>query len=243
MTAGLDFDPGKGRLKHHDPASRAYEATPVTITGKPWRHAMGPVLNQGEISGCTGWSGVDWLNWSGAVAARRRFNKARHGVNSSRYLTDEDGLWLYEQATQNDNLGWTYPPTDNGSTGLGVVKALQKMGVIPTYVWTFDFQTMLGWAQRQPVMLGTLWTDNMMQPDAHGIISTGGADAVAKADHDGEGHEYCLIGGNPKTGLARIRNHWTPQWGLNGDALITFADLETLVITNRGDVAVPEAAA
>lgn len=202
---------------------------------------MGPVLNQGRISGCTGWSGADLLNSARYLPARRLYNSKRHPWGRPQsYLTDADGLWIYEQATQNDNLGWTYPPTDQGSTGLGVAKALQKLGVIGTYQWAFDFTAMLAAAARAPVMLGTLWTDQMMEPDGRGVIHTGGDAAIKKADNDGEGHEYVLRGVNVKTGMARIRNHWTPAWGLKGDALISLDDLHTLLIDNRGDVCVPQ---
>jgi hypothetical protein len=120
------------------------------------------------------------------------------------------------------------------------VKTLQKLGVIPEYRWTFDFNTMLAYAQRQPLMLGTIWTDAMMEPDADGLLSTGGPAALKAADDAGEGHEYCLVGGNFTTGLAVLRNHWTASWGLAGDALISFSDLLTLITDYHGDVAVPE---
>jgi hypothetical protein len=202
---------------------------------------MGPVLDQGQVSGCTGWSGADWLNAGHSITSRKAYNRIhRPGTPSADYLGNADGLFIYEKATLYDDLGWTYPPTDNGSTGLGVVKALQKMGVIAAYKWTFDFQTLLAYAQIQPILLGTTWTDAMMEPDSKGVLSTGGDAAIKKADDAGEGHEYTLIGGNFATGLARIRNHWTSRWGLAGDALIHLDDLETLVINYHGDVAVPE---
>lgn len=246
-----DLRNATGRRVHHDPVSRAYAAAPLALPKASWRHTMGPVLNQARISGCTGWSGADILNSAKAIVARRRYNAAMnkadpHGVGTppglrhmNGYLTDADGLFIYEQATQNDNLGWTYPPTDNGSTGLGVAKALKKLGVITSYQWTFDFATMLAVAATQPVMLGTLWTDQMMEPDAKGVLHTGGAAAIAKAANNGEGHEYCLTGYNAVTHECRIRNHWTMQWGLSGDALIAATELEVLVIDNQGDVCVP----
>lgn len=236
----VPYHRSKGRVQHHDERSRSFAVAPAAPNPAPWRHMMGPVLDQGQISGCTGWSGADWLNSASAVLARKRYNKARIGNASAKYVGNADGLYLYEQATQNDDLSWTYPPTDNGSTGLGVAKALQKMGVIPEYKWTFDFNTTLAYAQQQPVLLGTVWTDAMMEPDAHGILNIGTDAQVKAADDNGEGHEYCLIGGNLKTGLARIRNHWTAQWGLGGDALIPLSQLETLIIKYRGDVCVPE---
>lgn len=236
----------RGRLLHHDPASRGYAAPPVPFPTKGWRHTMGPVLDQGRIGGCVGWSVADWLNSSKALKNRRLYNRAASTTvslgkrRSTQYLDNRDGLFLYEQATVNDTIGGTYPPDDTGSTGLGAAKALQKLGVISQYLWAFDFATALGWASRQPIMVGSLWTDAMMDPDAQGVLHTGGTAAIKKAENDGAGHEYDWFGYDPATGLCDIRNHWTDQWGLKGNAKISAGDLETLIITYQGDVCVPE---
>lgn len=240
MTSPKILHKAKGRHKHHDERSREFAAPPLALPTTSWRHTMGPVLNQGSISGCTGWSGADLLNSAAFKAARVLFNKVQHpGVTPTKYLGNPDGLFIYEQATQNDDLGWTYPPTDQGSTGLGVAKALHKLGAIGGYQWTFDFETMLAYAAKTPVMLGTLWTDAMMEPDAKGVLHLGGDAAIKKADSDGEGHEYCLIGYDVTTKLCEMRNHWTSSWGLKGNALIAATDLETLIIAQHGDVCVP----
>ena len=74
----LDQHRAKGRRHHHDTRSRQFAAAPLTPTKSPWRHTMGPVLDQGQISGCTGWSGADWLNAAKSLPARRRFNTSQH---------------------------------------------------------------------------------------------------------------------------------------------------------------------
>lgn len=232
----------RGRMLHHDPESRDYAVESV-VPARSWAHRLGPVLDQARVNGCTGWTGADWLNWSGAIRNRRRYNRTQHQRSTNRFLGDPDGLDLYEAATRNDNLGWTYPPSDKGSTGLGVAKALQKLGVIDHYLWTFNFVSLLGAAFRQPVMLGTLWTAPMMDPDAKGIIHIGTDKQIRAADDAGEGHEYLIYRGNWPHRLAGIRNHWTADWGLGGNAWIPLDELETLVMAHRGDVCVPEVAA
>jgi hypothetical protein len=209
-----------------------------------WSHRMGPVLDQGQINGCTGWSGVDWLNSALAVGNRRRWNASHTPARfTSHYLGDAEGLELYKLATRNDPFGWVYPPTDKGSSGLGVGKALKAAGVIDAYLWTFDYGQLLAQAQRQPVLLGTLWTDAMSDPDAKGIIRLGSAAQIRSANDSGMGHEYTLRGVNWPRKLARLRNHWSADWGLGGEALISLDDLETLVITYEGDCMVPTLAA
>lgn len=200
---------------------------------------MGPVLDQGAVNGCTGWSGADWLNSAVAAGNRRRYNRGVKQNFTTRYLSDADGLSLYKLATQNDPFRWEYPPTDNGSSGLGVGKALQKLGVIDNYLWTFDFAQMLGAAQLQPVLLGTIWTDALSDPDKNGIAHIGTEREIKAARDAGMGHEYVLRGVNWQSKLARIRNHWSTEWGIKGEAQVPLAELEALIITYRGDVLVP----
>jgi len=236
-------DRAKGRILRHDPASRAYAAPHRSLTPRSWRHRMGPVLDQGRVNGCTGWSGADWLNSALAQANRRRWNLQHSQRFASAYLGNDAGLELYKLATRADDFDWTYPPTDNGSSGLGVLKAMKRAGVIDRYDWTFAFEQMLASAQRQPVMLGTVWTDVMSDPDAKGVIHIGTDAQLKQANDDGEGHEYSLIGANWPRRLGRIRNHWSEDWGLGGEAWISLDELETLIMAYQGDCAVPALAA
>ncbi|AYP70060.1 peptidase [Mycobacterium phage CRB2] len=235
-----------GRLLHHDPASRAYAAPRRTLKRASWRHDMGPVLDQADINGCTGWSGADWMNSAKGIEGRKRWN-FHHGksrlIEMRRYVGDDAGLELYKLATRNDPFDFTYPPTDGGSSGLGVAKALKSLGVIDAYLWTFDFEQMLAHGQAQPVLLGTLWTDAMSDPDSKGLIRIGSARQIKAAEDSGMGHEYTLRGVNWPRKLARIRNHWTSAWGDDGEADIPLDDLETLIIAKQGDVMVPEVSA
>jgi hypothetical protein len=231
-----------GRLLLHDPASRGFEAPRRAVKPTSWLHRYGPVLNQGDVNGCTGWSAADWLNSAKALANRRRYNRT-HLLADRAYLGDDDGLALYEAATRNDPFRWSYPPTDKGSSGLGVGKALKALGVIDSYLWTFSFDQLLAHGALQPVLLGTIWTEAMSDPNARGEITLGSAAQVRAAIDDGMGHEFTLRGVNWPRKQARIRNHWTAEWGLSGDALISLDDLELLIIKYKGDVMVPTLAA
>ncbi|URC18184.1 cysteine protease [Mycobacterium phage Zenteno07] len=233
-----------GRLLLHDPQSRNYEAPRAAVRPASVLHTLGPVLNQRDVNGCVGWTGANLLNASKAASARTRYNRAVHpaGLGSSRgraYLGDADGVKLYELATRNDPFRWTYPPTDGGSSGLGLGKALKALGVIEGYDWTFDFGQLIAHAQRQPVALGIIWTDPMNDPDAKGLIHIGTDRDVKRAADRNLGHEVTLRGINWPRKLARIRNQWGASWGLKGDALIPLDELERLVIDHRGDCMVP----
>jgi len=205
---------------------------------------MGPVTDQNGYNGCVGWTWLDLLNSPLMAGNRRRWNASHTPARfTTAYLRNDVGLEIYKLATRADEFPWTYPPRDDGSSGLGGAKALKAAGVIDAYQWTFDFANLLAWGQRQPLALGTLWTDVMSDPDRDGVIHIGTERQLKQADADGEGHEYSLIGCNWPKKLGRIRNHWTEDWGLKGEALIPLDELETLVMSYKGDVCVPTLAA
>lgn len=228
-----------GRHVHHDEASRRYEAPRRAPRPVSWLHRLeGPVLNQGYLNACTGFAGANFLNSALAYRVRQRFNIwANRPLHH--YVGNPEGEKLYSLATLNDPFGWQYPPTDEGSSGLGVAKALKGMGVIDRYEWTFDFSNALAWAQRQPVLIGVLWSEPMFDPDADGIIHIGTDKQLRSAVDSGMGHEVLWRGCRWDRKLARIRNQWTEQWGIDGEALIPLDELERLIMSYRGDVMVP----
>lgn len=244
MTAPAGYS--TGRLVNHDPASRAYAAPRRALRPVSWLHRMGPVTDQNGYNGCTGWSGLDWMNSPAGIKARMIWAHS-HGATTytamRRYLKDDAGLELYKLATRNDPFPFVYPPTDGGSSGLGVGKAMRALGLIESYLWTFSFDQMLAHGQVQPVLIGTLWTDAMSDPDSQGFIHIGTDRQIKAALDSGMGHEYTLRGVNWPRRYATIRNHWTQDWGDDGEARIPLAELERLIIDYQGDVMVPQVAA
>ncbi|AXN53348.1 hypothetical protein PBI_THONKO_77 [Mycobacterium phage Thonko] len=237
MSALPDY--GKGRLLHHDPASRAYGAPTAKPVPRSVSHRINAeALNQDGMNACVGFTFAQLLNCAAAMPVRQRFNRALG--RPSRWLLEEaHALRLYELATEHDPFDWVYPPVDNGSSGLGGAKALHKLGMIGSYAWTFDFATAIGHAQLQPVAVGTIWTAAMDDPDSRGIIRIGSAAQVNEALDRGIGHEYLWRGVNWPRKLARIRNSWGEQWGDDGEAWIPLDDLEMLIMKYQGDVCVP----
>ncbi|AYD82063.1 peptidase [Mycobacterium phage Saguaro] len=232
---------GTGRLVNHDPRNRRYEAPRRAARPVSWLHRTdAEAMDQGHTNACTGFAAAQLLNAALAHGARRRHNDWAQRPHASRYLGHNEAVKLYSLATLSDSFGWQYPPTDGGSSGLGVGKALKGIGTITSYQWTFDFANALAWAQRQPVLLGTLWTAPMSEPDEHGVIHVGSTADLRRAESVGMGHEYLWRGCRWDRRLARIRNSWGPTWGIDGDAYIPIDELEELVMEWRGDVMVPE---
>jgi hypothetical protein len=222
-----------GRLVHHDPQSRQYEHPRRMIRPVSVLHRIdAPALDQNGIGACVGFAAAQWLNCRKGFVARKRYNyNSLHWLKTA-YTTDSVGRRLYRMATQADDFSWTWPPSDNGSSGLGVAKALKAIGAIDRYDWTFSFAGFLAALQVQPVLVGTAWTSTMFDPDNNGIIRSHNI-----IDSDG-GHEYLARGINWPRQLIRIRNSWSSQWGLNGDAYIPFTDMEKLLAA-QGDCVVP----
>lgn len=222
-----------GRHEHHDPRSKDH---PFTLTPEVWRQVQnttvlwpdqGPILNQGNIGGCVGWTGADVLNTVG-------FNAVRTKLNGGQFYADPEGLALYEASTKDDGMGPPYPPDDRGSSGLGLAKAMQALGLIGSYTHAFGFSHFQQAIALTPVAVGTLWTQDMFQPDAGtGLVHVG----QLSDDNIAGGHEYMVRGINYEAGTVRARNHWTPQWGDDGEFEIGFDDFEAL-LASSGDVTV-----
>jgi hypothetical protein len=220
-----------GRNVNHDHRSREFAHVRRAIRPMSVLWPLdAPAMDQGAHAACTGFAAAQWLNCSAARANRTRFNRTQMR-QLNLYVRGGHGMLLYRKATEEDDFGWTYPPNDYGSSGLGVAKALMKFGAIDRYEWTFSFEGFLSAAQRQPVLVGTEWTESMFSPDRNGIIR-------ATSPFGLGGHEYLVRGINWPRKLIRIRNSWGTGWGIKGDAYIPFADMEKLLAA-QGDCTVP----
>jgi hypothetical protein len=224
-----------GRHYEHDERSEAFtiSAPPVSPKTIFWSDAA-PILNQGNIGGCVGWTGADILNTD-------MFKPVRDKMNKGQYFTDADGLRFYELATQNDSTPGSYPPDDTGSSGLGLAKALKKLGLIDKYEHGFGLNHFFAGIMTQPLAMGTLWTNDLFTPDSEGIIHLG----ALTEDNIAGGHEWGCRGIDMERGLALGRNHWAANWDTvslpsdsikqSGEFWIPLEDVETL-INNAGDM-------
>jgi hypothetical protein len=209
-----------GRLVEHDERSRLYQAAQAgTQRSVLWAHHA-PVLDQGQLGSCTGNALAQCLNTD-------YFTTSRKG----RYLTETDAVELYSSATKLDGIpGNTYPPTDGGSSGLGVCKAGKKLGYLTGYKHTFSFTSFTAALQLQPVIVGTSWYEGMFKTDRDGFVKPVGALAG--------GHEYAVIGVQYETQVLTFLQSWGSSWGLSGRFHMTFAAFQTL-LADQGDATAP----
>lgn len=215
---------GMGRLIQKDKRSLSEHAMPVSledasnITHRFWNG--GKVLDQGDSPMCVGFSGWGWLA-GGPVVNHPPF-------------TPQD---LYKFAQDYDE----WPGNDyDGSSTLGLMKALKDKGYVGEYVWAKDAETLVAWILLHgPVLVGTKWTTDMFTPDRHGFISPTGKDEG--------GHEWRIVGADRtkrcsdgSRGAVRMVNSWGVGWGDVGRAWISFKDLDTLIKDDGEAVTVTE---
>lgn len=219
---------GLGRWAIFDPRNKAYSADRKLTTLNPvkWDSASQPVLDQGEVGACTGFSVADILNMPTFEQSRRRKIKAG-------YLSNTDGLAFYHDATVYDGFKGTFPPNDTGSTGTAAANGAKKRGWWDYYGHTFSFSSFLANLQKQPVMVGTLWSESMMDPNRLGIVRVTGL-------LEG-GHEWVACRYDPGRRLVGGLNHWSRDWGVSGRFWIPVDDMQWL-IEEQGDVVVPRPA-
>jgi hypothetical protein len=198
-----------GRIQLHDPRSRGF-VYPVETPqpGFSVRHRMDARnVDQFYTSGCVGFSGANLLNCATAARSRKAFNSNYMGT-SYRYLDNEDGLFNYRKSTEHDPFDWTYPPDDEGSSALGLMKFWRLNGIITGYDWTFSFSHFLAALQKQPVLVGTNWYEQMGSPSAQGVATVGG-DPMSE-------HEYLANAILWHDRLIGFENSWGENWGLRG---------------------------
>ncbi|HVQ51360.1 MAG TPA: hypothetical protein VMS92_15060 [Mycobacterium sp.] len=229
-----------GRIVHHDPKSRDHAF--IAAAGLPTRHVRhamnAPHVDQFFLSGCVGFSGTNMLNTAYAIRSRRKFNAVVPiGKAGSSYLGNKDGIRNYHEATLRDPYPGKYPPDDEGSSAIGLMKWWKEVGVITSYAWTFTFDDFLTALSRQPVLCGTNWYDDMYATGPDGIIQT-----AASGEYGG--HEYLATEIIPSKKLLGFEQSWgqhPPGFGNRKGRFYMSYDLaEELIIHQQGDVAVPK---
>lgn len=217
------------RVKHYEGLVYCAEV-PTHHTLVTRRH--GYLLISGN---CTGNAMADLLNC-------KIFAPCRLGEIS---LNEGNALKLYSLATHFDGFGPSqfYPPTDDGSSGLGVAKAACFLGYIDTYQHCFTFAQLQQAIQTQPVITGVSWTSPMFNPDpTTGIVTVGPLNDQTVQG----GHEFLIQGVEYDWECIVCLNSWGANWGGGqglkpGQFRISFADYTNL-LADQGDIVVPQSA-
>lgn len=212
--------PALGRVVDHDERSRSHQAALAPVPRSVlWGHHA-PVLDQGELGSCTGNATAQLINTDPFAAVRPKG-----------YLVEADAVRIYELGTVLDGIpGNTYPPTDDGSSGLGVAKAGVKLKYFSGYKHAFGFKDFCAALQLQPVIVGTTWYETMFTPSRLGVVTPGGEVAG--------GHEYLALGVDYQTQLITFLNSWSDGWGVGGRFLMSFKAFSKL-LADQGDVTAP----
>lgn len=205
---------GLGRVRSWDPKNLDYKlprkALPPGVRTRYWN--SGGVLDQGNTPQCVGYAGWGWLA-GGPV------------INHPPFTPTE----LYYWAQDRDEWpGRNY----EGTSTLGLMKALKDRGYINEYRWAPDADTLVRWyLSTGPVLCGTDWYIDMCDIDRDGFIHPTGENVG--------GHEWRVIGGNldkkcpdGSTGASRIVNSWGDNWADHGRAWISNKDLDFLIKNN-----------
>lgn len=207
-----------GRHEEHDPKSLTFAAAKaVALKDVMWVY-HGQVLDQGQIGSCTGNAAVE------VIMTGPYFDHLK------KVFVESDALSVYEQATRLDTIPGHYLPNDTGSSGLGVMKALVKRGLIRGYQHAFGLDHALGALMLGPVITGVPWYEGMFNPDANGTVHLTGAIAG--------GHEFLVLGYDLANKRVRCLNSWSAGWGDKGYFWIGQDDWGKL-LSQQGDVSVP----
>jgi hypothetical protein len=230
-----------GRHIEHDPRSLDYAHGVLpgsAIKPVQWQRRI-PILDQKNLGSCTGQAGTgilgtDTLGLTGAgfVTISSAGEAASHAIfTAGRNALDEDfAVKLYELATRLDGVSGQYPPTDTGSTGLGVGKALKALGLATGYTHAFSLAALKSALQTGPAMLGIVWLNSMFNPDSAGVLSVDQSSGVAG------GHEIVCSGWDGSR--FRLDNSWGASWGDSGSCWVKEPDMQWL-LSQQGDVTVP----
>lgn len=176
-----------------------------TVESREWEdhHWWG---NQHETSQCVGYSLTHWLEDAPVLHERE-----------TPPVVQPD--YVYSEAQLIDE----WPGTDYDGTSVRAgAKVLQQLGYISEFRWAMTAQEVaVAVLEVGPVVVGTVWTEDMFNPDSEGKIRPTGASAG--------GHAYLLNGYDARTGYFRIKNSWGREWGKNGYAYIHINDLQLLL--------------
>lgn len=130
--------------------------------------------------------------------------------------------------------GGAYPGADpfyEGTSVLSGIKIAQRLGYIREYRWCFTQQDLINTlGYLGPVILGIPWYTGMFSPDANGYVKPSGRVAG--------GHAILCNGVNVRKKTFRLHNSWGEDWGLGGDCLIKWSDLDRL-LHQGGEAVVP----
>lgn len=184
---------------------------PTALTRRHWWTP--DAYDQGSTSQCVAYAGVRYL--TSAPVRNRPINFAE----------------LYRECLLNDE--WDGEDWEGGTSVRGLFKVLKSKGAVSEYRWAFTAEPVIDHLlTRGPVVMGTLWSEEMSQIGRNGYLDLG-----PRFDSTEDGHSWCACGADRKRwnpddsyGAVRSPNSWGVKWGQQrGRFWVTFKDLERLI--------------
>jgi len=194
------------RVEQFDERSRAFPVTAVIAGTVPrsYTWAGGTVTDQGREGACVG------HGWTGELTAKPR------PVVLSAAAAYAQELYLHCQRVD-EWPGEAY----SGTSVIAGAKTLVERGFLTEYRWAFGLDDLImAVGYKGPAVLGIPWYDSMYE-------APGGK--VTVAGNQVGGHCILARGVSLSTKTVLLRNSWGSDWGVGGDARISFADLDRLL--------------
>jgi hypothetical protein len=210
----MNHDYGFGRVIRPDVRNNNFRifAAPKLEIDKPAAkkyHHIAWQGNQGSSNACVGFTAAHLIE-NGPVT---------HGGDAPIV----DPFDLYAWARELDEFPGN---ADEGTSALGVCKAMQQRGMIGGYYWGKTLDEVLIALSKRPVMFGQAWYEGMFTPNAQGFV-------VPEGSFVGY-HETLLVGHNIAKRKIKVQNSWGEDWGDDGCYWLTFENFEAL-LADYGD--------
>lgn len=212
--------PGLGRLPSPDERDKRFPlraAVPRNLTGRRYWYDSGAWLNQLITATCVGHGWAHWVEDAPKLPVGT--------IDPFQIYRDACLLDVWSE-NDDQNLDW-------GTSVRAGAKALQNRGVVSSYLWAFDLQTVIdAILSKGPVVVGVNWYEGMERP-----VYVTSADGVQRktirvlGDVRG-GHCFTLNGVSTTARVFRMKNSWGRGWlgSAGGRASISFEDMERLIL-------------
>jgi hypothetical protein len=178
----------------------------------PWHRTTVSVFNQ-RGSSCTAQAAVGVLT---TLPFRYQFQPDRAGYDSE---AERHQLYLDAQGVDPWPGG---EPDYEGSSSDAPYRILRDRSVIASWNHIMGEEELWEWVSfYSPASVGTVWTDDMFDPDSAGFIWPTGPEVG--------GHAYEIVFASHLRQAYRMINSWSASWGQNGRAWITRAAMASLL--------------
>lgn len=207
-----------GRRVDFDERSRNFPVRALISSATPRSYTWScpVVLHQGSEGTCVGHA------WAHEIAAR----PVGWPVNSYQARLIYREATQIDPWTQNDGPDWHF-----GTSVLAGAKIASQLGHYGEYRWAFGLDDLiLALGYKGPAVLGVNWYSGMDAPDALGRIRVAGTLRG--------GHAILACGVSVSKRLIRLHNSWGNSWGVNGQAFISFEDMDRL-LREQGEACIP----